>query len=64
MSVGECVQLDRANCPDPHLICISSAPANKSEKEIHNEIQGIIRQITASVTFLPVIDTPCASPAV
>ena len=37
----------------------TSAPAQKSEKEIHGEIQGIIRQITASVTFLPVIDSQC-----
>ncbi|EOR01111.1 Mitotic spindle checkpoint component mad2 [Wallemia ichthyophaga EXF-994] len=32
----------------------------KTEKEIHSEIQAIIRQITASVTFLPMIDEPCA----
>lgn len=31
----------------------------KSEKEIHNEIQAIIRQITASVTFLPLLNEPC-----
>jgi len=32
----------------------------KSIKEIHNEIQAIIRQITASVTFLPLLDEPCS----
>jgi mitotic spindle assembly checkpoint protein MAD2 len=32
---------------------------NKSVKEIHNEIQAIIRQITASVTFLPLLQEPC-----
>jgi mitotic spindle assembly checkpoint protein MAD2 len=32
---------------------------NKSEKEISAEIQAIIRQITASVTFLPLIQEPC-----
>lgn len=32
---------------------------NKSIKEIHNEIQAIIRQITASVTFLPLLQEPC-----
>lgn len=32
---------------------------NKSMKEIHNEIQAIIRQITASVTFLPLLQEPC-----
>lgn len=31
----------------------------KSMKEIHNEIQAIIRQITASVTFLPLLNEPC-----
>ncbi|KAI9143308.1 mitotic spindle checkpoint component mad2 [Paraphysoderma sedebokerense] len=37
-----------------------SAPAGKKdEKEIHSEIQAIIRQITASVTFLPVLEEPC-----
>ena len=31
----------------------------KSTKDIHNEIQAIIRQITASVTFLPLLQEPC-----
>ncbi|OLL25134.1 Mitotic spindle checkpoint component mad2 [Neolecta irregularis DAH-3] len=31
----------------------------KSEKEIHAEIQAIIRQITASVTFLPILEGRC-----
>jgi mitotic spindle assembly checkpoint protein MAD2 len=31
----------------------------KSLKEIHNDIQAIIRQITASVTFLPLLQEPC-----
>jgi mitotic spindle assembly checkpoint protein MAD2 len=33
---------------------------NKSVKEIHGEIQAIIRQITASVTFLPLLNEPCS----
>ncbi|OAL72641.1 mitotic spindle checkpoint protein MAD2 [Trichophyton violaceum] len=37
----------------------SSAPAEKSEKEIQDEIQAIFRQITASVTFLPMLDGNC-----
>lgn len=32
----------------------------KSVREIHNEIQAIIRQITASVTFLPLLNEPCS----
>lgn len=31
----------------------------KSTKEIHKEIQAIIRQITASVTFLPLLQESC-----
>lgn len=33
---------------------------NKSKKEIHGEIQAIIRQVTASVTFLPLLNEPCS----
>jgi mitotic spindle assembly checkpoint protein MAD2 len=38
---------------------IAAASSSKSAKEIHNEIQAIIRQITASVTFLPLLNEPC-----
>ena len=31
----------------------------KSDKEIMTEIQAIIRQITASVTFLPLLNDAC-----
>jgi len=31
----------------------------KDPKEITSEIQAVIRQITASVTFLPLLDEPC-----
>lgn len=34
--------------------------SNKSEKEVTQEIQAIIRQITASVTFLPLLNEPCS----
>ncbi|BCR84602.1 spindle checkpoint protein MAD2 [Aspergillus chevalieri] len=37
----------------------SAAPIEKTEKEIQDEIQAIFRQITASVTFLPVLDGDC-----
>lgn len=33
--------------------------ADKSEKEVRTEIQAILRQITASVSFLPLLDEPC-----
>lgn len=32
----------------------------KADKEITQEIQAIIRQITASVTFLPLLNEPCS----
>ncbi|EAL92154.1 spindle checkpoint protein MAD2 [Aspergillus fumigatus Af293] len=37
----------------------SSTAVEKTEKEIQEEIQAIFRQITASVTFLPVLDGDC-----
>jgi mitotic spindle assembly checkpoint protein MAD2 len=35
------------------------APEEKSEAEIQAEIQSVFRQITASVTFLPMLDGNC-----
>lgn len=40
-------------------VCAKPTTSSKSVKEIHNEIQAIIRQITASVTFLPLLQEPC-----
>eukprot|EP00644_Phytophthora_capsici_P008027 jgi/Phyca11/20125/fgenesh1_pg.PHYCAscaffold_58_\ len=37
-----------------------SPPASKPQKEIMSEIQAIIRQITASVSFLPILEEQCA----
>ena len=34
--------------------------AIKDEKKIKNEIRDVIRQITASVTFLPLLDCLCS----
>lgn len=39
---------------------VTSTTGKKSIKEIHGEIQAIIRQITASVTFLPLLNEPCS----
>lgn len=36
------------------------ATTDKSESAIQDEIQAIFRQITASVTFLPMLDGNCA----
>eukprot|EP00897_Mesotaenium_endlicherianum_P008117 jgi/Mesen1/7333/ME000377S06557 len=37
----------------------TGATREKPDKEIMGEIQAIIRQITASVTFLPLLEEPC-----
>lgn len=53
-----------SDAPPP---CTASSPEpgrrpgkEKSLKEIQAEIQAVIRQITATVTFLPLLDEPCA----
>lgn len=46
---------------DPMNAPKTSKPVSKkSVKEVHNEIQAIIRQITASVTFLPLLNELCS----
>ncbi|CAH1246426.1 mitotic spindle assembly checkpoint protein MAD2A-like [Branchiostoma lanceolatum] len=37
-----------------------SKPREKSQKEINDEIKAVIRQITASVTFLPLLEENCS----
>ncbi|XP_052773175.1 mitotic spindle assembly checkpoint protein MAD2A-like [Mya arenaria] len=41
-------------------VLAETKPVEKSEKEIHEGIRAVIRQITASVTFLPLIEEPCS----
>ena len=41
------------------LLSEAEAPREKTEKEIQDEIQSIFRQVTASVTFLPLLDGNC-----
>jgi len=48
-----------ATMPAPEQT-IDDIKSSKSQKEIQGEIQAIMRQITASVTFLPLIDEPCS----
>lgn len=58
-SNGETVERWQFDIACDKTVDENSAPVNKSEKDVHSEIQGIIRQITASVSFLPVIETAC-----
>lgn len=39
---------------------IKNNRGSKTVKEVHDEIQAIIRQVTASVTFLPLLNEPCS----
>lgn len=48
-----------ANTHTEHNLLNSLRSGTKAEKEIMNEIQAIIRQITATVTFLPLLEDPC-----
>ncbi|CAK7316183.1 Mitotic spindle assembly checkpoint protein MAD2A [Vulpes lagopus] len=36
-----------------------STPREKSQKAIQDEIRSVIRQITATVTFLPLLEVSC-----
>jgi len=46
--------------PEPTATGEETKWPQKSQKEITQEIQAIIRQITASVTFLPLLNEPCS----
>ena len=39
-------------------------PKEKTEKEVQGEIREIMKQITASVTFLPTLEEECRSPTI
>ncbi len=54
------MQIKYSRSPPRHtpFRCCSAA-AEKSEAAITSEIQAIIRQITASVTFLPLLNDSC-----
>jgi len=38
---------------------LTGGAQEKSAKDIQSEISAIIRQITSSVTFLPLLEVPC-----
>lgn len=49
----------RNACLNAGLNAACRQAPEKSDKEITSEIQAIIRQITASVTFLPLLNDAC-----
>ncbi|KAF9427770.1 hypothetical protein BGZ94_004185 [Podila epigama] len=65
MAVLERWQFDIRNEKDDPAYAIASAGApranvpNKTEQQIQEEIQAIMRQITACVSFLPMLDGKC-----
>jgi mitotic spindle assembly checkpoint protein MAD2 len=50
---------DKENAAPSSETSAAAPPPEKSEAEIQSEIQSIFRQITASVTFLPMLDGDC-----
>jgi mitotic spindle assembly checkpoint protein MAD2 len=54
------VNTTRSTAPDEATVSKSEALATKPQSKIVAEIQALIRQITASVTFLPLLDEPCS----
>eukprot|EP00892_Ulva_mutabilis_P004458 jgi/Ulvmu1/2384/UM130_0017.1 len=44
---------------DHHVVEGAKSWPEKADKDIHKEISAIIRQITSTITFLPLIDEPC-----
>ncbi|KAK5107726.1 hypothetical protein LTR62_000748 [Meristemomyces frigidus] len=45
--------------PNQENTATPAPPTEKSEAEIQQDIQSLFRQITASVTFLPMLSSPC-----
>jgi hypothetical protein len=58
MLMGKLSQIVKSPFTDSD-ICREQIKSDKSPKEITSEIQAIMRQITASVTFLPILNEPC-----
>jgi mitotic spindle assembly checkpoint protein MAD2 len=59
---GETLERWQFNCAveqDSENSTPNPVKSSKTIKDIHNEIQAIIRQVTASVTFLPLLQEPC-----
>ncbi len=51
--------VDKENSVPDSEVPQQSQLVEKSETEIQQDIQGLFRQITASVTFLPTLDGNC-----
>lgn len=56
---GETLERWVFDCETTKTNNMADIKSTKPEKEIMHEIQAIMRQITASVTFLPLLSEPC-----
>lgn len=65
----DALEPDRIQLPPLCVVCRSPAPQKpadaaatkkKTDQQVKNEIGAIIKQITASCTFLPMLQEPCA----
>lgn len=54
------LETDDASDPDAHSDGSQRPATQKSEDQIVAEIRALVRQITASVTFLPVLEERCS----
>ena len=60
ISTGEALERWVFDVHTDKSVISGDGSVNKSEKEVMGEIQAIIRQITASVTFLPLLEESCS----
>jgi mitotic spindle assembly checkpoint protein MAD2 len=56
---GETLERWVFDCETTKTNDVADIKSTKPEKDIMHEIQAIMRQITASVTFLPLLSEPC-----
>ncbi|TPX55168.1 hypothetical protein PhCBS80983_g05541 [Powellomyces hirtus] len=53
------IQLEKSEDKENATGSKNGATAGKTEKQVNAEIAAVMRQITASVSFLPMLDEPC-----
>lgn len=59
-TIGAAAGVENTAGLNSNSITADTISNTKSPKELTQEIQAIIRQITASVTFLPLLNEPCS----
>jgi mitotic spindle assembly checkpoint protein MAD2 len=59
VDTGETLERWVFECDTDGEVLATGATREKSQKEIQREIAAIVRQITSSVSFLPLLDCPC-----